>query len=37
MDMVIKNSKKKKRSVGDSRVRWWNFTTRERFFISEED
>ena len=26
MDLVIKISKVKKRSVGDTRIKWWNLT-----------
>ena len=34
--VVIKNSKIKKRSVGDPRVKWWNLTNENATKLSEK-
>jgi len=36
MDVVIKNSKKKRRSVEHTRVRWWNPTVENASILAEK-
>ena len=35
MDMVIKSSRRKKKSVGDPKVRWWNLNIENTAKLSE--